>query len=126
MSKKILVVDDEPFILKSVSFIMKREGYEVKEATNGVEALQVIREWCPDVVFLDIMMPKKNGYEVCREIKSDPFLKGTYIIMLTAKGQVTDESQGFEVGADDYLTKPFSPLLLLEKMKAIFSGSKTA
>lgn len=124
VTRKILVVDDEPFALKSVSFVLKRGGYAVKEGKDGMEALDLIRQWKPDIVFLDIMMPKKNGYEVCREVRQDPALKGTHIIMLTAKGQGIDKTQALEAGADDYLTKPFSPILLLKKVEEVFQQVK--
>jgi len=81
-------VDDEPHLVRSLSFILSKEGYEVVSAVNGEEALQKIRESKPDLMFLDVMMPKKNGYEVCQEIRSSPELKDIYIIMLTARGQV--------------------------------------
>jgi len=86
--KKVLIVDDEPHLVRSLSFILSKEGYEVVSAVNGEEALQKIRESKPDLMFLDVMMPKKNGYEVCQEIRSSPELKDIYIIMLTARGQV--------------------------------------
>ena len=117
--KKILIVDDEPFILKSLSFVLKREGFQVDSATNGLEAMEKIKENKPDIVFLDIMMPKKNGMEVCKWIRNDPFYKDIYVIILTAKGQETDREKGFSFGADEYMTKPFSPSSVVKRIREI-------
>ncbi|MBK6940178.1 MAG: response regulator [Planctomycetes bacterium] len=122
-TKKILVVDDEPFILRSLSFVLRREGYEVDEAKNGDEALDAIRATRPHLVLLDVMMPKKNGYEVLSEVKSDPELRSTYIIMLTAKGQEADRIKGMELGVDEYMTKPFSPMKIVERAKAVLTAA---
>lgn len=124
-NKKILVVDDEPFILRSLSFVLRREGFDVDEAKNGDEALDAIRATRPHLVLLDVMMPKKNGYEVLSEVKSDPDLRSTYIIMLTAKGQEADRIKGMELGVDEYMTKPFSPMKIVERAKAVLLGSPT-
>jgi len=88
-------------------------------AKDGSDALKKVREFHPDILFLDIMMPEMNGYEVCRVIKSDPKLKNIYVIMLTAKGQVAEQERGKEVGADEYIVKPFSPMEILSKIKNI-------
>ena len=115
---KVLVVDDEPFICRSLSFVLRKENYEVFEARNGEEALTFIRENQPDLVFMDVMMPKMNGFDVTRAVKSDEALKSTKIILLTAKGQDADRATGVEAGADDYMTKPFSPTKILERARA--------
>ena len=117
--KKILVVDDEPHILRSLTFVLKKEGYDVSSATNGEEALAKIRESKPSLMFLDVMMPKKNGYEVCQEVKGDPSLSGICIIMLTAKGQEADREKGLSLGADEFVTKPFSPMKVVERVREI-------
>ncbi len=117
--KKVLVVDDEPFICRSLSFVLRKENYEVFEARNGEEALEAIRTHRPDLVFLDVMMPKVNGFEVTEMVKSDPDLKRTKIILLTAKGQDSDRETGRRLGADDYMTKPFSPSKILERAREI-------
>jgi len=117
--KKIVVVDDEPFILRSLSYVLKREGYQVFSATNGEEAVQVIRDVKPELLFLDVMMPKKSGFEVCREIKSDPDLKDVYVVLLTARGQASDKVAGMELGADEFMTKPFSPSKIVGRVKEI-------
>ena len=114
---KVLVVDDEPFICRSLSFVLRKDDYEVFEARNGEEALAIIREHHPDLVFLDVMMPKLNGFDVTRAVKADPSLQGTKIVLLTAKGQDADRQVGEDVGADDYMTKPFSPTKILERAR---------
>jgi len=105
----ILLVDDEPYILRSLSYLLMREGYSVETASNGEEGLARMRQLRPPLVFLDIMLPRMNGYEVCAQIKQDPELAETYVIMLSAKGQQIDRERGLLGGADEYMTKPFSP-----------------
>lgn len=117
--RKILVVDDEPFILKSLTFVLKKEGFQVESATNGVEAMETIQKGRPDLVFLDIMMPKMNGLEVCQWIRQDPLLRDIYVIILTAKGQEADREKGLKIGADEYMTKPFSPSFVVKRIKEI-------
>ena len=117
--KKVLVVDDEPFICRSLSFVLRKDNYEVFEARNGEEALTAIRQHHPDLVFLDVMMPKLNGFEVTQQVRADPSLQGIRIILLTAKGQDTDRAVGAKAGADDYMTKPFSPTRILERAREI-------
>ncbi len=117
--KKILVVDDEPFILRSLTFILKKNGYEVDSATNGVEALEAILSGHPRLVFLDLMMPKKNGLEVCAEVRQNAELNDVHIIMLTAKGQEQDREKGLKAGANEYLTKPFSPSKVLTRVREL-------
>ena len=119
MAGRILVVDDEPFILRSLTFVLRKEGFDVLEARDGEEAMVSIREHRPVLVFLDVMMPRKNGYEVCEEVKSDAELKDTYVIMLTAKGQESDRDKGISLGADEYMTKPFSPSRVTERVRDI-------
>ena len=116
---KILVVDDEVYILHILDFILGAESYDVVTATNGEQALQKVREEKPDLVILDIMMPKLDGYETCRMIKNDPATKNIPVILLTAKGREVDQKLGREVGANDYMTKPFSPSKLIERVQAI-------
>ncbi|HIC94565.1 MAG TPA: response regulator [Anaerolineae bacterium] len=119
MGKKILVVDDSPFIVRSLAFILKKHGYEIVTATDGEEALAKIREERPDLVFLDVMMPEKDGYEVCREVRGNPEMGNPYIIMLTARGQEADRERGLRLGADEFMTKPFSPSQVIERVKAV-------
>jgi len=116
---RVLVVDDEPFICRSLSFVLRKEKFEVFEARNGEEALEAVRAHRPHLVFLDVMMPKINGFEVTARIKADPELKDTKIILLTAKGQDCDRVTGEGAGADRYLTKPFSPSKILHEVRDI-------
>lgn len=122
-SKTILVVDDEPYILRSVSFVLEREGYEVATASEGESALAKIRELHPQLVFLDIMLPKKNGYEVCAAIKEDPILADVHVVMLSAKGQQIDRERGLLGGADAYMTKPFSPKEIVEYVQNVTANT---
>ena len=119
---KILVADDEPYLLRSLSFVLKKEGYEVETASDGDEALARYEEFGPAVVFLDLMMPKKDGYEVCHALRNDPKYRGAtpYIIILTCKGQDVDRYKGFLEGADEYVTKPFSPGEIVAKVREYF------
>ena len=117
MAKKILIADDEQNIVISLEFLMKREGFEVLIANDGEEAVRRIRSDPPDLVLLDVMMPKKSGFEVCQEIKADPALAAVRILMLTAKGRDTEVAKGLALGADAYMTKPFSTKELLAKVK---------
>ena len=122
MSKKILIADDEQNIVISLEFLMKREGFEVLVATDGEEAVARIRKDCPDLVLLDVMMPKKSGFEVCQEIKADPALSAVRILMLTAKGRDTEVAKGLALGADAYMTKPFSTKELVEKVRSLLGA----
>ena len=115
---KILVVDDEPNILLSVEYILEQEGYAVHVARDGEEALAVAEEVVPDLILLDVAMPRKDGFEVCRMLREHPQLNGVKVVMLTAKGQPLERKKGLEVGADVYVTKPFSAEDLLDKIRA--------
>jgi DNA-binding response OmpR family regulator len=117
----ILVIDDEPYILRALSYLLTREGYRVETASNGEEGLARVQELKPPLVFLDIMMPRMNGYEVCEQIKQDPELAKTYVIMLSAKGQQIDRERGLLGGADDYMTKPFSPREVAEHVRTLIA-----
>jgi two-component system, OmpR family, alkaline phosphatase synthesis response regulator PhoP len=119
--KPILVVDDEPYILRSLTYLLRREGYLVETATNGEEGLQRVRSLRPALVFLDIMMPLMNGYEMCEQVKHDPALATTYVIMLSAKGQQIDRERGMLGGADEYMTKPFSPRVVAQRVRTILT-----
>ena len=120
MSKgKILVVDDEIYIVHILDFSLGMEGYEVITALDGEQALDRMKAEKPDLVVLDIMMPKLDGYEVCKSIKSNPATKQTPVILLSAKGRNVDQKLGFDVGADDYITKPFSPRKLVERINQL-------
>jgi two-component system, OmpR family, alkaline phosphatase synthesis response regulator PhoP len=122
MQKKILIADDNENIREALSYLLEDEGYKLWLAKDGAETLAKVKEVLPDILFLDIMMPEMNGYEVCRIIKEDPRLKKTYVIMLTAKGQVSEQERGRQVGADEYIVKPFSPMEILAKIKHILDA----
>ena len=119
MAKKILIADDEPNIVISLEFLLKREGYAVVVAHNGAEALERVRAERPDLAILDVMMPLRNGFEVCQDLRQDSEFKDLRIMMLTAKGRDTEVSKGLALGADVYMTKPFSTRELLAKVKAL-------
>jgi DNA-binding response OmpR family regulator len=116
MTAKILVADDEPNIVISLEFLLKREGYTVLIARDGQEALEVIERERPDLVLLDVMMPKKSGFEVCQDVRTNDALQATKILMLTAKGRDTDVVKGLALGADAYMTKPFATRELVQKV----------
>ena len=116
MSQKILVADDEPNIVISIEYLMKREGYTVLVARDGQEALDMIARDRPDLVLLDVMMPKKSGFEVCQAVRASEELQSIKILMLTAKGRDTDLAKGLALGADAYMTKPFSTRELVQKV----------
>jgi len=117
MTKKILIVDDEQNIVISLEFLMRREGFEVFVANDGDAALEQIAAHMPDLVLLDIMLPKKNGFEVCQQIRATPQWQETKVIMLTAKGRDTEVTKGMALGADAYVTKPFSTKDLVAQVK---------
>ena len=121
MSKKILIADDEQNIVISVEFLMKREGFVVSIAHDGEEAFARIRADKPDLVLLDVMMPKKNGFDVCQEVRADAALAGVRILMLTARGRDTEVAKGMALGADGYMTKPFSTKDLVEKVRELLA-----
>jgi DNA-binding response OmpR family regulator len=123
MAKRVLVCDDEPYIVESVSYVVRKAGFEVLTAEDGDTALEVARREKPDLVFLDIMMPGPSGDEVCRRLKSDPATKGIYVVILTARGQEEDERRALAMGADEFMTKPFSPRKLRDKIERILGGS---
>jgi two-component system alkaline phosphatase synthesis response regulator PhoP len=116
---RVLVVDDEIYIVHILDFSLGMEGYEVITALDGEQALEKARSEKPDLIVLDIMMPKLDGYETCKQLKADAGTKDIPVILLSAKGRNVDQKIGFEVGADDYITKPFSPRKLVERINAI-------
>ncbi len=119
-SKKILIADDEPDILEIIRYNLEAEGYQVASAKNGNEAIEKAKQFEPDLIILDIMMPGKTGIEVCKLLRQQPAFKTTLIIFLTALSDETTEIKGLETGADDYLTKPISPKVLISKVNALF------
>lgn len=119
MPRKILIVDDEPNIVMSLEFLMKKEGFEVAVAGDGDEALEKVAGFAPDLVLLDVMMPKKSGFEVCEALRADPARAGLIIVMLTAKGRDTEVARGLAIGADAYVTKPFSTKDLVAQVRQL-------
>jgi len=117
--EKILIVDDEAHIRELINFNLKNNGYKTIEADNGISALKIIKEEKPSIVLLDLMLPGMDGFEVCKEVRKNNEISATPIIMITAKGEEFDKVLGLELGADDYMTKPFSVRELLARVKAV-------
>jgi DNA-binding response OmpR family regulator len=117
----VLIVDDEPNILLSLQFLMKKAGYDVRTATDGEQALGEIARARPDLVLLDVMMPKLDGFTVCQRIKATPEWQDVRVIMLTARGRDVEREKGFALGADDYITKPFSTKDAMDRVAAVLS-----
>ncbi|MDE1998057.1 MAG: response regulator [Burkholderiales bacterium] len=120
--KRVLITEDQADIRKLIHMTLEFEDYEIREAPDGAEGLRVAREFKPDLMLLDIMMPGEiDGLQACRQIKSDPNLKHIRVVLLTARGQVADRQAGKDAGADSYLVKPFSPLELIETLEGLLS-----
>ncbi len=119
--KKILVVDDDPYILMSLEFLMKKNGFDVMVARNGTEALELAGKQVPDIVLLDIMMPDVDGYAICKHIKSSKKLKEAKVVFMSAKSREADIKKGYELGASLYITKPFSTRQLLKQVQELIS-----
>jgi DNA-binding response OmpR family regulator len=126
VSKKILIADDEPNIVAALEFLLQRSGYEVHVARNGDEALKLVEATHPDLVLLDVMMPQKSGYEVCMRIRERADWRHIKIIMLSAKGRDAEVSKGLSMGADIYVTKPFSTRELMDKIRDLLGQSTAA
>ena len=122
MSKKVLIVDDEPNIVMSIEFLLKKEGFTTETAGDGDAALEKVRSFVPDLILLDVMMPKKSGFEVCEVLRSDTTARQPRIIMLTAKGRETEQAKGLALGADAYMLKPFSTKELVAKIREILAA----
>jgi DNA-binding response OmpR family regulator len=122
MSKKVLIADDELNIVISLEFLLRREGFEVLVAVNGEDALAKARAERPDLVLLDVMMPKMNGFDVCQALRSDPELASMRVLMLTGKGRETEVSKGLELGANGYMTKPFSTKDLVAQVRLLLGA----
>ena len=123
MANKILVVDDEPNIVLSLEFLMKQAGFQVRTAADGEAALAAVAAELPDLVLLDVMMPRKNGCEVCQAIRANPDWQAVRIIMLTAKGREVEREKGLALGADDYITKPFSTQEVVERVRELLTST---
>lgn len=123
MTQKILIADDEPNIVISLEYLMKREGFDVSVARDGQEALDAVSVCVPDLILLDVMMPRKSGFEVCQELRSRPECANLRIVMLTAKGRDTDVAKGMALGATAYMTKPFSTRELVDHVRRLLGGA---
>jgi len=117
---KVLVVDDEPDIIEILKYNLEKEGYQVETAEDGIKGVKTAGKFLPDVILLDIMMPKQDGVETCLQLRSIPELKNTFIIFLTARMEEYSEVAAFDVGADDYITKPIKPRALMSRISALF------
>jgi two-component system, OmpR family, alkaline phosphatase synthesis response regulator PhoP len=117
MARSVLLVDDEPNIVLSLEFLMRQAGYAVRVARDGEAALKAIESEPPELVLLDVMMPKRDGFDVCQTIRANPAWKGMRIVLLTAKGRDIEREKGMALGADDYITKPFSTREVVQKVK---------
>jgi len=124
-TEKIVVIEDEDDILEVIAYNLKREGYEVITSTSGEDGLEKIEKSSPQLVVLDLMLPEIDGLELCRKLKSDPLTRAIPVIMVTAKGEESDVVLGLGVGADDYVTKPFSPRELVARVKAVLRRART-
>jgi DNA-binding response OmpR family regulator len=119
MTKRILIADDEPNIVMALEFLMQHDGYEVRTVADGEAAVSALTEFRPHLVLLDLMMPKRNGYEVCQWIRATPGLANIKVVMLTAKGRDVDVEKGIGIGADAYVTKPFATKDLVAKVRSL-------
>jgi DNA-binding response OmpR family regulator len=122
MRKRVLIADDEPNIVTSLEFLMEREGYETRIAANGQEALDLAASFRPDLLLLDVMFPVKSGYEVCQQLKSQPATRDIKVVMISAKGRDVEVAKALELGADAYVTKPFSTRELVAKVRDILGA----
>ena len=119
MTRRVLIAEDEDSIVTSLEFLMRRDGFETQVARDGVAAVACLGEFLPDLVLLDIMLPGRSGFDVCRAIRADARLSATRVLMLTAKGRASEIEKGMEAGADDYMTKPFSTHELVARVRAL-------
>lgn len=124
MTRRILIADDEPNIVTSLEFLMRGSDYEVRVARNGEEALRLAESFRPDLVLLDVMMPLRSGFDVCQKIRENPVLQGMKIVMLTAKGRDVERSRGVDLGANAYVTKPFSTKELMSTLRGLLPRSE--
>ena len=126
VKQKILIVDDEPDILELIAYNLNKEGYLYITASNGLEAIQMAKKHLPDLILLDIMMPKLDGIETCRQLRAMPEFKNTYMVFLTARSEEYSEISGFNVGADDYIAKPIKPRALISRINSILRRNTVA
>lgn len=122
VSKKVLIVDDEPNIVAALEFLLEKHGYQVRVAANGEEALEQLDAFAPDLVLLDVMVPRLSGYEICQRMRAEPRWRNIKIVMLSARGREVEISKGMSLGADLYVTKPFSSAELVATLRGLLSG----
>ena len=125
MSKTVLIVDDEEYIVTSLEYVMKSAGYDVVVAYDGEQAIEKVKETAPDLLILDVMMPKLDGFEVCEKIRANPLWESIRIIILTAKGRDSERDKGISMGADAYMTKPFSTRDILKRVTELLGDTDT-
>jgi DNA-binding response OmpR family regulator len=123
---RILIVDDEPNIVLALELLMKREGYEIRSVDDGEKAVEAAGTFRPDLILLDVMMPRMDGYEVCQRLRADDSLKDISVVMLTAKGREVEREKGLALGADLYITKPFSTREVVRKVKEMLASKSGA
>lgn len=124
MARSVLVVDDEPNIVLSLEFLMRQAGYAVRVARDGEAALEAIRAEPPELILLDVMMPKRDGFDVCQTVRANPDWRNVKIVLLTAKGRDIEREKGMALGADDYITKPFSTREVVQRVKQLLSADQ--
>ncbi len=124
--RRILIVDDDAFIRRPLEFILRAEGFDAESAVDGDECLRVVRERRPDLIVLDVMMPGRDGFEICRELKSDPSMREIPVVLLSARGREHDRERGLALGAQDFMTKPYSPSDLVRRVREILSNAEGA
>lgn len=124
MAKKVLIAEDEDSILVSLEFLMRNDGYEVRVASRGDEVLPCIRDFLPDLVLLDVMLPRRNGFELCRDIRANAEWAAMKIIFISAKGREAEVQRGFDAGADAYITKPFATSELREQVRRLIDCAR--
>ncbi len=124
MAKRILIIEDDPAVLRAMSYMLEKEGYEVLTAMNGLEGLTKAKGENPDLLILDVMLPGIDGFEICHRLRAESQTAQLPILMLSAKGQAADKSMGLQVGANEYLTKPVERLVLLGKVEALLAAKK--
>ncbi len=124
MARSVLVVDDEPNIVLSLEFLMKQAGYAVRVARDGEAALDAVKADPPELILLDVMMPKRDGFDVCQTIRANPEWRNVKIVLLTAKGRDIEREKGMALGADDYITKPFSTREVVDRVKQLLAADR--
>ncbi|NIA29517.1 MAG: response regulator [Actinobacteria bacterium] len=123
-AKRILVMDDEHYIRRLLSYIFEKKGFEVYQADNGRDGLSLAKQIKPDLIFIDVMMPITNGFQVCKELRNDPVFRNVFIFILTGRGQIQDAKKGLECGADEYIIKPFDPVKVIRRVKQLLKSPR--